>query len=84
MARLNLINTTPDDRAFDLLKAVADHADAHGLTRTAALAEAAMDAWLAETRGVAMRAGRPSKSSSPEPAGPVARFLRSGPALQRS
>jgi hypothetical protein len=38
-----------DDRAFDLLRAVADHADSTGLARTTRLVERAMDALLAET-----------------------------------
>ncbi len=38
-----------DDRAFDLLMAVADHTDSTGLRRTTRLVERAMDALLAET-----------------------------------
>ena len=38
-----------DDRAFDLLMAVADHTDRAGLRRTTMLVERAMDALLAET-----------------------------------
>lgn len=38
-----------DDRAFDLLMAVADHTDSTGLHHTTRLVERAMDALLAET-----------------------------------